>query len=63
MKATALRVLNELPSLVVVLLIVAGVDQAEYAAVVEFATAIGAFGTWLLARRSQDGPVTVLQGR
>lgn len=59
MNATILRLLNELPSLVVLLLVLAGADQTDYAPVVEFAGAVGAFGTWLLARRKIDGPVTV----
>lgn len=54
------RILNELPSLVVILLIVAGVEQADYQPVVEFAGAIAAFGNWLLVRRNTDGPVTAL---
>lgn len=54
------RILNELPSLVVLALTIAGVDQVEYGPVVEFAGAAGTFGTWLLARRKIDGPVTVL---
>lgn len=58
--ATVKRILNELPSLVVLGLTVAGVDQADYAPVVEFAGAVGMFGTWLLARRKIDGPVTTL---
>jgi hypothetical protein len=58
MKAAALRILNELPSLVVLALVMAGVDQADYAPLVEFAGAAGSFGTWLLVRRQTDGPVT-----
>lgn len=54
------RLFNELPSLVVAGLVIAGVDQTEYTAVVELAGAVGAFGTWLLARRKIDGPATVL---
>jgi hypothetical protein len=57
-KAATLRILNELPSLVVLALVVAGVDQVEYAPLIEFAGAVASFGTWLLARRKIDGPVT-----
>jgi hypothetical protein len=57
-KAATLRILNELPSAVVLGLVLAGVDQVEYAPVVEFAGAAGSFGTWLLVRRATDGPVT-----
>lgn len=61
--STLKRILNELPTFVVLGLTVAGVDQADYAPVVEFAGAAGAFGTWLLARRKMDGPVTALSQR
>lgn len=57
------RTLNELPTVVVLGLTLAGVDQVEYAPVVEFAGAVGTFGTWLLARRKIDGPVTVVSQR
>lgn len=53
------RALNEAPSLVTLALIVAGVDQTDYAPIVEFTGAAATFGTWLLARRKIDGPVTV----
>lgn len=63
MRAAVLRILNELPTVVVLGLIVAGVDQTDYQPAVEFAGAVGAFGTWLLARRKVDGPVTVARDR
>lgn len=57
------RILNEAPSLVALALVVAGVDQTDYAPLVEFAGAVGTFGTWLLIRAQNDGPVTVAENR
>lgn len=57
------RVLNELPTLVVLALTVAGVDQADYQPVIELAGAASGFGVWLLVRRRTDGPVTAAEQR
>lgn len=53
------RVLNELPTLVVVILEVIGVSEADAAMWVELVTALCSFGLWLLVRASIDGPVTL----
>lgn len=61
--ATLRRLLNEAPSLVALALVIAGVDQTDYAPIVEFAGAVGTFGTWLLVRSQTDGPVTAAENR
>lgn len=61
MRKIIARALNEAPTLVVLALTIAGVDQTDYAPLVEFAGAAGAFGTWLLVRAQQDGPVTAVK--